>query len=370
LINGYDKLMHPLQNQGVPTEVFIAGVLLHLQSIDSKAQEVSMMLEFYTGWNDPRLAYGHLNYSEHVETVSFGDTKAEGWQVWKPDLHWQTCSTVKTLGTRYLVSPSGDVEYITQISVTCKCPFSFGRMPFHSQECFVPMNLFDTPVTSVVIRPLPGFGWTIAGGRAPTDPSWENIDITCRMEDYQIVHRPNATVYGRLVLTVSFDPNTSGMTVAVIVPVVVFVLLSYCTTYVTEHPSRTAISVIMTLNLNVAIGKVYGDLPSVSMKPWLVDFLHGCMFICLGAAFLAIIMDFSDAQVAARKKKGEQADEDLKGPDRVWHLISKYVPPVSRVVFILGFAMYLIIMFATVDMYEDSVTPLTHGALPGSEVDC
>lgn len=358
LLTNYDKFLHPGQLQGSSTQVEVSVGIIHVEAIDDKAQTVSLITEIEANWRDQRLAYDHLNYSSHVRYVPYTNTVASGWEVWKPDLHWRVCDKVKTTGYYYHVFPNGEVKFNEQLRILCRCDFQYGRMPWNKQQCHLPMSAFGQDTRTISFR-----GGSLWVARKISLPKFDEFEFRAGTSEYEAA---GGDRFSRMVLTMNFEPKAAGIITSVVVPVIIFVFIAWGSMWIVEHPPRMALGIMSALIVNIIIGKVYDDLPSTSLKPWIVDFLYGCLFFNLTAAFLAITQDFSDHMVKAAK----EAQRDLgKGMYRLFVKIHRFGPVTIRLIFLVSFVIYLIVMFSIVDTFPQDFGELDWPDLPGTYIE-
>jgi hypothetical protein len=364
VLTGYDKDMYPTQQLGTPTWVDVQVLVLDVSHIDPTDNDFRFRAELVQTWNDTRLAYSHMNYSNNIDHLLFSGAIPNGWEVWRPPNYWPSCSGVQVFVETYRVYPTGNVVYFQVVETVCKCAIDLGKMPFGSQACPVPLVGFGIPVEEV--RLFSSTKTSVSEGIE--DPHYMNFDATCYSDTF--IPHDNPFAQSRVVTTFTFDHKYHGDILCTILPAMIFSYVAYGNFYIFEAPPRIMVSIVCTLIHFVLLSKVEASLPATSASYWEVAFLYGCLFFNFVAVFCIFMLDYISASAKMIKAKAEQeaSSSGLNGLERLYLHIDVKGFTYARRLYPSLLLLYFIIMFSVIPAFGNKhAVTMTSG---DNRVDC
>mmetsp|Transcript_19697 Transcript_19697/g.64047 ORF Transcript_19697/g.64047 Transcript_19697/m.64047 type:complete len:696 (-) Transcript_19697:120-2207(-) len=266
LLQGYDKQSRP-DAVGVPTMVDQQFYLTSLFGMDQVNMQISVMMYWRLYWDDPRLAYDHLDSRPQMPMLAN--------DIWKPDVYVDNSVSTSVSEDLLLVYPSGSIWWSRFVLLKVSCPMHFGDMPFDYQDCPIVTAPYSMDGNEVELR------WrddkpVIVGGEMDM-PEWTLLGADGYVERLMFGETP--WYYATAQLNV--ERQTAYYLFAVIIPVAFFNLLGYSSFWIDRRlaPPRVMLGTIPVLITVSQANMVRSKMPNISYETWIGNYLLGATLI-------------------------------------------------------------------------------------------
>uniref|UniRef100_A0A915DTF4 Uncharacterized protein n=1 Tax=Ditylenchus dipsaci TaxID=166011 RepID=A0A915DTF4_9BILA len=263
LLNGYDKNKIPGGQHGGGVKVDVEIWVQEVSKIIEITSEFELDIYVTEMWNDPSLAFQHLNPCKQLH-ISVDGAKVLA-QIWNPKacfVNSKDASVHKSPFSNIFLQlyQNGSVWHNYRIKLTGPCANTLKTFPIDQQKCMLFYESFNHNYEQVQME------WT----SIPITILKENITLP----DYVLVdfHATSVKrlyppgVWNELVATFTFHRLYGFYILQVYIPAYISVFMSWISFYLgpKNTPSRTTIGVNALLSLTYQFGSVVNNLPKTS----------------------------------------------------------------------------------------------------------
>ncbi|XP_033096443.1 glycine receptor subunit alpha-4-like [Anneissia japonica] len=303
LINGYDKQIRPYFGTGQPTNVLVDIYVASFDSIRESHMDYSLTLHLRQRWTDPRLRHEgtFLPPTSHIID-----------DIWLPDLIFTNAKESKFHDITFLnkvvnISETGEVLYITRLSLLLSCAMDFHHFPLDQQKCEMEMESFKYTTDELQ------YYWV---HEEPAEFHGNHM----KLPQYEIsgihIGECNKVLktgkYSCIVVEYLFSRNIGYYLLQTYIPSILLVVMSWVSFWIEikSSPARVALGVTTVLTMITATNGVREDLPHVSYVKAIDIWFAACLIFVIGALLeFAIVHHFSVTKV---KNKNQWTNSPTK----------------------------------------------------------
>jgi len=299
--DGYNKKIKPHSDSqlNVSVNIFVDT----MSDISESSMDYEMTIFFRQFWNDPRLAWGHLNGKTYVR--SDGSFNVDGTfidYIWEPDIFFvdEKDSKRHHIMTRNMlleIHPEGDIMLSERLSLKIGCHMDLKFYPFDLQVCPIHIEsysyredqldiLWHSNVTIQVSDDLTLPTFSLVSNLIRHDCSRKHItgDFSC-LEGFFVLRR-----------------HISYYLIHIYIPSVLCVIVSWMSFWIKleSAPARVTCGILTFLAISSQTQSFNSELPKVSY----IKAIDVWMFVCNLFVFLSL-MEYAFAQVLLRREQRE-----------------------------------------------------------------
>lgn len=293
LFQGYDRTRHPLSDSGLPTEVRLQVYVADLWSFDQKSSTFEADLYIRERWTDPRLSYSNLQGASRFERI---DLARSSGSVWRSVLYFPQAVKETMSDELLFLYPDGSLWQSRRMILKLKCAMDYHAFPYDSQECPIRLEMWSQRTNEAILSEMPASG--IDG---VTDNEWMSFSFTqaTGVAPYSTGDYAYSTVF------VQMTRETVGWRRKGIVPIIIFVLVSYSGYWISPGavPARVTLGIVSVLISLTLWRNIVATMPIVTYPVWLRDYIMGCVFFNLCSIFTYTVVNYSMQKRDVHKAK-------------------------------------------------------------------
>eukprot|EP00347_Sterkiella_histriomuscorum_P003280 403364894 len=311
LLNGYDKSLPPLLN--ATTNVSYRYDLNSFQQVDDISSEFTVVEEIYMIWNDPRLAYRNdARFSKNVKET-YMDLTSYINEFWTPKIKFNNQKLKDVIIKDYYLYADGTMIVYEKAQTTYTCGFDFSLFPNDYQSCNITVNIvyYDSKEVSLIpSQKKYNPKYFLPGARNVSQDIIENYSDGLSWKTRMVTLVPSTrysntdlVMASSLIMMFTLDRNPYSYAVYFILSSCIFVLMSYCTFWISKFAITARVflainTVLITIQAN---GYVYEYLPPTDYTSWLEEFCRGVMIFTCVTMLECVILNFCTTQYIMRR---------------------------------------------------------------------
>ena len=255
----------------LPVTVAVGLYYVDFDSIDLANQNFRAMGYMSLRWKDPRLAFDPS--AEGTDQKSYAKDA-----IWHPVVEVVNSQEQQiTLEDEFMVLPDGTVSQYSRFVDVLDSEFDLRRFPFDTQSllCVIESFRYDARIVRFVEdQQRTGLSadaflaeWTFTKIAAKSTVSW---------------FPPDQTEFSRLTFTIDAERKWGYYLWKVILPLVLTVVISWCTFWIGDRETELGMSVTLVLTMVAFSITLDFSLPKVPYLTWMDKFA----FLCFATVFL------------------------------------------------------------------------------------
>eukprot|EP00347_Sterkiella_histriomuscorum_P019697 403340633 len=271
-------------------------------TIDDYNQQATIVFIEIVRWNDQRLNY--TKYSTLPEITPYHkshwiDLQTSNDLIWKPHHSYVNQVGMEVQSEQFYLYASGLVDWVRKVSLTVKCQFDFSLFPNDNQQCNIVPYItryeksqvdftayqVDNPLQVQPTNPV------VTTSSAPD--TYFSFDIDLSYDGKSTVRNDlDDTENAALTFKLEMKRDPYFYMVYYIVPSVIFVIIAYCSFWiskdsVTARCSLAITVVLITINFQNGINTI---LPPIEYSVWLNSYFTGILiFTCFAMLEFAVV---------------------------------------------------------------------------------